>query len=96
MRKMVIISSCTIVAIAALIQSGVVDALAVFLLSGSLPGTPIALSPTMMMLILIAAAWLTLARLTTLGTLNVLTVRRFIKRHAIKKARMPKRRYSRI
>ena len=96
MRKIVIISFTIIMALAVLIESGVIDALIVFLLSGSLPGTSIVLSPSAMMFGLVAITWLVLTRLTALSTLNLLTMRRLVKRYSKKQERMPKRRYSRI
>jgi len=96
MRRVVIICGVIISAVAVMIESGVVDALVVFLLSGSLPGTSIVLSPSVMMFSLVAASWLILTRITALGAINLVTVRRFLKRHIAKQERMPKRRYSRI
>lgn len=96
MRKTVIISSIIFLLIAVLTQSGVIDALLVFLLSGSLPGTSIALSPTMMMALLFAVAWLVIAQMTAVGTVNARVVRRFVTRATKKQQALPKRRYSRI
>lgn len=96
MRKIFVISMSIMLLAAALIESGVIDALLVFFLTGSLPGTSIALSPTAMMAIMAATAWLVLTRMTALGTINIFTIRRLVKRYARKNERMPKRRYSRI
>ena len=85
-----------IIATFVLVESGIVDALIVFLLSGSVPGTSIVVSPTSMMIGLAAITWLVLTRITALGTLNLMLMRRLVKRHTLKQERMPKRRYSRI
>ncbi|MBI3889156.1 hypothetical protein HY312_01070, partial [Candidatus Saccharibacteria bacterium] len=85
-----------IVASVIFIQSGIVDALIVFLLSGAVPGTSIVVSPTAMMIGLATVTWLVLTQITALGTLNLMTMRRLVKRYGKKQDRMPKRRYSRI
>lgn len=96
MRKVIIISGIIILSLVMFAESGIFDALLVFLLSGMLPGTSIIVSPTMMMAGLIAISWLAIARITALGAINILTVRRILKRINRKQIRMPKRRYSRI
>jgi hypothetical protein len=78
------------------VESGMADALIVFFLSGAVPGTNIIVSPTAMMVGFAAIAWLVLMRMTALGTLNIITMNRLVKRHTEKQRRMPKRRYGRI
>ena len=96
MRKAVIIVVAAIFMVIVLVPSGVVDSLIVFLLSGSVPGTPINLSPTTMMAVLVAVGWLALARMAAPGTVTTRAVRRVLKRHSFKRSRLPKRRYGRI
>ncbi len=96
MRKVVIISAISVFIVFALIESGILDALVVFLLSGSLPGMPIVLSPSMMMALLVAAAWVVLSRMTALGSLNLGSIRRIAKLYGSRQHQLPKRRYSRI
>lgn len=96
MRTFIGILFVSIVAVVIFIQSGIVDALIVFLLSGAVPGTSIVISPTAMMIGLATITWLVLTRITALGTLNVMAMRRLVKRYTKKQERMPKRRYSRI
>ena len=79
-----------------LIESGVSEALLTFLLSGSVPGTSLTISPYLMIAGLAATAWLVLFRLTAFGALNIVTVRRLISRYAKRQQRMPKRRYRKL
>lgn len=96
MRTFISLLFITIVIAFVLTQSGIIDALILFLLSGAVPGTSIVVSPTAMMIGLAAITWLVLTQLTALGTVNLMTMRRLVKRHTLKQERMPKRRYSRI
>lgn len=79
-----------------LVESGVVDSLLTFLLSGAVPGTSLTISPNLMMIGFGAAAWLVLIHMTALGTLNIVTIRRHINRHHKRKERMPKKRFGLI
>lgn len=96
MRRIVIISSILLAAMILLLESGVIDSLVLFLLSGAVPGTSIIISPTAMMAGLVAVTWLVLTRITALGALNLMTMNRLVKHYLKKQQRMPKRRYSRI
>ncbi|OGL22181.1 hypothetical protein A2707_02490 [Candidatus Saccharibacteria bacterium RIFCSPHIGHO2_01_FULL_45_15] len=96
MRIFVFFIILSVVALVAIIDSGISDALLAFLLSGAVPGTTLTVSPTVMMIGCIAAAWLVLFRLTALSAINVVTMRRLVNHHSKRQARMPKRRYSRI
>lgn len=96
MQKAAIIFITLIVGAAVLVESGIIDALMVFLLSGSLPGTSITLSPNVMMFVLVAASWLAINRMTSFTLASPRTIRRLAKRYLHKQDRMPKRRYSRI
>ena len=93
MRKITTGILIAVVLVIVLFESGVIDSLLVFLLSGSIPGTPITLTPSMMMALLAVSAWLLLARLTAF---NARVVRRHLHRRLKKQKHMPKRRYSRI
>lgn len=96
MRQIAFIFIITSVSIVLLLESHIVDSLIVFLLSGSLPGTPIALSPTAMMALLTVLAWLIIARFTSINAFNFQAIKRFALRLAAKQKTLPKRRYSRI
>ncbi|MFZ1360453.1 MAG: hypothetical protein WAS27_00245 [Candidatus Saccharimonadales bacterium] len=79
-----------------LVLSNIADSLFVFLISGSIPGTPVALSPSVMMLLLAVIAWLVVARLASFTPSRLLAIHRAAKRHIKRSSTMPKRRYSRI
>lgn len=79
-----------------LVESGVSEALLTFLLSGSIPGTSLTISPNLMIAGLGATAWLVLFRLTAFGALNIVTVRRLVTRYTKRQQRMPKRRYRKL
>ncbi len=96
MRKFIIISATATTSLVILAESGIIDSLLVFLLTGSLPGTSIVISPSMMMAGLIAAGWLSITRITSFDTTQIRRMRRLVKRYTTKQERMPKRRYSRI
>lgn len=96
MRKLITTTLIAFVLLVVLFESGIIDALLVFLLSGSIPGTPIALTPSMMMAILTASAWLLLVRVTALSSTHFKAIRRHLKRTVKKQDHMPKRRYGRI
>ena len=79
-----------------LVESGIIDSLLSFLLSGAVPGTTLTVSPNLMMVGFAAIAWLVLVRMTALGTLNIVTIRRLVTRHHKRKERMPKKRFGLI
>lgn len=79
-----------------LVESGIIDSLLSFLLSGAVPGTAFTVSPNLMMVGFAAIAWLVLIRMTALGTLNIVTIRRLVTRHHKRKERMPKKRFGLI
>lgn len=96
MRTFISILFVAIITAFILVESGIVDSLIVFLLSGAVPGTSFVVSPTAMMVGLATITWLVLTRITALGALNLMAMQRLVKRYSKKQARMPKRRYSRI
>ncbi len=79
-----------------LVQSGIVEALLVFLLSGSIPGTSFVISPNAMIIGLILTAWVVIAKLTASSISRVIATHRFSKRNSSRQERMPRRRYDRI
>lgn len=74
-------------------ESRMLDALVSFWLTGNVPGTSLTVSPNLMIAAFVATAWLVLFRLTALGALNALLVRRFAVRQA-RRQHLPKRRYN--
>lgn len=91
--RYIIVSIALIIILA---QSGIIDAFLVFLMSGIVPGTSFVISPNVMIIGLIATAWVVIAKLMASSVSKVLSTRRFSKRHASRQQRMPKRRYNRI
>ena len=78
-----------------MVESGIFDALLSFWLSGGIPGTDLTISPNLMIAGLIATAWLVLFRMTALGTMNAMLVKRLAARQT-RRQRMPKKRYTAI
>jgi hypothetical protein len=96
MHKIALFSALLYLGYALLFQSGVADALLMFLLSGGIPGTAVVIPPNLMMVGLAAIAWLVLFRMTALGAVNLVTMRQLVSRATHRQSRMPKRRYGRI
>lgn len=96
MRKIVFLTISIALGWFVLIESGMADSLLAFFLSGAVPGTSLTISPNTMLFILASVAWLVLFRATALGALNLMTMRRLVRRYSHRNQRMPKRRYSRV
>jgi uncharacterized membrane protein len=96
MKKAVIIASLILFVYIVLSESGVLNALLVFLLVGAVPGTTITISPNFMLLGIGIIAWLVLFNLMAVRIANFATSKRLIGKYITRTERMPKRRYSRI
>lgn len=96
MKKTIILSSIVILTAALLVESGVLNALIMFLLMGQIPGTSYSISPSVMLLLLGTVTALILYRVTAVKILRSVNVHRLAKKHLAHKARMPRRRYSQV
>lgn len=93
MRKVVIFTLLGLVAVALLIESGMFEALALFLLAGIIPGTDISIPYGVMLLAFIGIAWLVFFRFVVA---DIIAKLRRLRRDTQRKKRLPKRRFSQI
>lgn len=93
MRKIVILILLGIVALAILAESGVFEALVLFLLAGIIPGTNFAVPYGVMLLIFIGLAWLAFFRFVVADIVNRI---RYLRRDTQRREHLPKRRFSQI
>lgn len=92
MKKIAIITILAIVSLVILYQSGIIDALAYFVLVGVIPGTKYAIPSTFMLLLMTSAAWVLLFYLLPVDLLKSTVARKKDQ----PKRNLPKRRYERI
>lgn len=93
MRKVVIFTLLGLVAFALIIESGVFEALALFLLAGIIPGTNVSIPYGVMLLAFIGIAWLVFFRFIIA---DIIAKFRHLRRDTQRKKRLPKRRFSQI
>ncbi len=79
-----------------LVASGVLDALVIFLLSGSIPGTSFQVSPGIMLVGFFSIGWVLMARFVSHHVKHFYEVHILTKRYLTRQGSMPKRRYGRI
>lgn len=91
MKKTVILIFGSIVGLAILVQSGVLDALLAFLLVGAIPGTSYSIPSGFMLLLMATVMWLVVLKLTLFEA----TSSKKPRSTKVKKT-MPRRRYSQI
>lgn len=96
MSKAIIISASLFFITTVLIVSGVLDALFIFLLSGALPGTPLQVSPGVMLVGFFSAGWIIMARFISHHVKHFYDVHLLTRRYMVRQGSMPKRRYQRI
>jgi hypothetical protein len=80
----------------ALKQSGVFDALLLFILVGAIPGSTISLSPSMTLALITFSSAALIAHLTLPALFSLINQYRLAKKKQLVKNRMPKRRFSEI
>lgn len=93
MRKVVIAILLGFIGVAILVESGMFEALALFLLAGVVPGTDFTIPSTFMFLAIIGIAWLVLFRFIIADALPEI---RRMRRSDERKKRLPKRRFGQI
>ena len=95
MKKAAITVVIAVLSLVLLVQSGVLDALAAFLLAGVIPGTKYAVPSSFMLLIIMSAAWLLVLRLANFDALQSTPAKSSKKTPAAKK-RLPRQRYKQV
>jgi len=93
MRKVVVFILLGLVLFALFTESGVFEALALFLLAGIIPGTDISIPYGVMLLAFIGIAWLVFFRFVVA---DIITRLHRLRRDTQRKKRLPKRRFSQI
>jgi hypothetical protein len=96
MKKPILITIFALLACIILFQSNVLESLMLFLLIGAIPGTSLTLSPSAMLMLFFAIAWVVAFRLVIMRYLAVRTKRHSAKKRAEHKKRMPARRFKQI
>jgi len=92
-RKVVIFTLLGLIVFALMIESGVFEALALFLLAGIVPGTDISIPYGVMLLVFIGIGWLVFFRFVVA---DIIAKFRHLRRDTQRKKRLPKRRFSQI
>lgn len=95
-KRFIILGAAFFLIAMILIESGIASALMIFLLVGAIPGTSINISANTMLVIVGLVTWLVLLRGAAIGALDLLTMKRLVRKHTARLERRPKRRYSRI
>lgn len=95
-KKQTAILAISFVLALVITQSGFLNILIAFLLVGAIPGTPENVSPTVMLVLFAAIAWLFVFGLSITKMTNMLVGKRQSISRATRKRTMPKRRYSRV
>lgn len=93
MRKVVVLTLLGFIMFTVLVESGVFEALAIFLLAGIIPGTNITVPYSVMLLLFVGIAWLVFIRFIVT---DIVAKLRQLHRDSQRKKRLPKRRFSQI
>lgn len=93
MRKVVMLTLLGLVALTILVESRVLEALAIFFLAGIIPGTNITVPYGVMLLIFVGIAWLVFIRFIVT---DIVAKFRQLRRESLRRKRLPKRRFSQI
>ena len=93
MKKHVLVLGIICVTLFVLVQSGVIDALLIFLLSGAIPGTTWSLPAGLMLVGWVATALILTFRWTAIALISELDLRRRTAKYLARKDRMPKKRF---
>jgi inner membrane protein involved in colicin E2 resistance len=96
MKKNIITTTITLSIAVLLVNSGVLNALVMFLLMGQIPGTSYSIPASAMLALLSATTLLIAASIVAAKMQHTTTIRRLIKKHLAHKARMPRRRFGQI
>ena len=96
MKKIITGVLLAIVAIFILKQSGILDALLLFILVGAIPGSTISLSPSMTLALITLSALALLIHITVPAIITLTAQYRSVKKKQLAKNKMPKRRFSEI
>lgn len=92
MKKILLYTFLIVIGLVALVQSGILNALMIFVLIGVIPGTSYVVSPGFMLLAMITIIWVVIFRLAARETLYSIAT----KDQTEPKKRMPRRRYNQI
>lgn len=96
MKKTLIITTAIILITAFAVESGMLNALIMFVLMGQIPGTSYSVPASVMLVLLGITITLMIVRFITAKTRHTVTIRRLVKKHLAHKARMPRRRFGEI
>ena len=97
MKKTIIFTILGAISLITLIQSGVLESLAMFLMVGLVPGTTYTVAPSTMFLIMCAAIWLVIFRYTAIEMFVYRSqVKRTKKQQAQRSAHLPRRRFKQV
>jgi predicted membrane protein len=96
MKKTAILTIIAVASIFFLVQSGIANALLLFLLVGAIPGTQYSVPSNVMFLSISGLSWLIVLRFTVVEAFLAYVNRRTTKPALDHKKRMPRRRFSEI
>jgi hypothetical protein len=93
-KKVPVIIALVIIGLVVLAKAGILDSLMLFILAGVIPGTQYAVPSTIMLLLIMSAAWLLLFNLVSFEPRQ--STKTSKKKSASSKKRLPKQRYKEI
>lgn len=96
MKKAGIIALISLIVLAILVKSGMVDSLMLFVLGGIVPGTNFVVPSTFMLLIMASAAWLVLFSFVPSDIFSTIAKKKPTKKSQSSKARLPKQRFKQV
>lgn len=96
MKQRALIAGSIVILFLALSESGVLNALLIFLLVGAIPGTNLSLPAGFMLTLCGAVALIVTFRYTAVSLIEELALRRLTRKHVAYRERMPKRRFRQI
>jgi hypothetical protein len=93
-KKVPVIVALAIIGLVVLAKAGILDSLMLFILAGVIPGTHYVVPSTLMLLLIMSAAWLLLFNLVSFEPRE--PVKASKKKSTAAKKRLPKQRYKEI
>jgi hypothetical protein len=95
-KKSYFIVSGAIIVLLTCVKLNVLQALLLFFLVGAIPGTTVAVPSSIMLFLILAAAWLIIFRFTALKAFEKRALNHLVKTYQERKSNLPKRRFGQV
>jgi uncharacterized membrane protein len=96
MKKAGIIALISLIVLAILVKSGMVDSLMLFVLGGIVPGTNFVVPSTFMLLLMASVAWLVVFSFVPSDIFSASAKKKSAKKSQSAKTRLPKQRFKQV